>query len=62
MLSAIEIARISEKIVKAIIHDMTDRRGLRQAWESIDDYTRQSIVDEWRRLAAGIVTRNLPST
>ena len=32
---------------KAIIEDLCDRRGLRQAWESIDSDTRKEIKHEW---------------
>lgn len=33
--------------VDAIIADLSDRRGLRQAWESIDEDVRDEIRDEW---------------
>ena len=37
----------AEKIVDAIIEDFTDRRGLRQEWEQIDDETQKEIRDAW---------------
>ena len=35
------------KVVDAIITDFTDRRGLRQAWEGIDDGIRAEIKETW---------------
>jgi len=34
--------------VDAIILDLTDRRGLRQAWEEIDDDIQYEIKNKWR--------------
>lgn len=36
----------AELIVDALIEDFTDRRGLRQEWEQIDDETRNEIRNE----------------
>ena len=33
--------------VNAIISDLCNRRGLRQAWEDIDEDIRQQILDKW---------------
>ncbi len=38
------------KVVKAIIADLTDRRGLRQAWEEIDGDVRAEIRAAWRKI------------
>lgn len=35
------------KIVDGIIRDLTDRRGLRQEWEQIDDGVRDEIRERW---------------
>jgi hypothetical protein len=42
---AIEIK--SAKAVEDIIKDLTDRRGLRQAWEEIDDEIKTEIINKW---------------
>ena len=38
---------IEEEIVFAILHDFTDRRGLRQEWEGIDEEIREEIIETW---------------
>lgn len=38
------------KAVNAIIEDLSDRRGLRQEWESIDNDIQQEIREEWAGL------------
>jgi len=40
------------QIVHEIIADMTDRRGLRQAWEQIDEDIRHEIAETWKKIAA----------
>lgn len=37
----------ARKIVKAIINDLTNRRGLRHEWDQIDDDIRREIVNTW---------------
>lgn len=44
-----------EKIIFDIIHDFTDRRGLRQGWEQIDDDIQEEIIEKWIE----IVTQHL---
>jgi hypothetical protein len=39
--------QLATEIVKAILDDFTDRRGLRQEWEQIDDSIRSEIVETW---------------
>lgn len=39
------------QIVHEIMKDLSDRRGLRQAWEQIDEDIRREILEEWKRLA-----------
>jgi hypothetical protein len=39
--------RVSGSIVGRIVADLTDRRGLRQEWESIDEDVRQEIMETW---------------
>jgi hypothetical protein len=33
--------------VEAIIRDLSDRRGLRQEWEQIDDDIQEEIKETW---------------
>lgn len=38
------------KIVKDIIWDLSDRRGLKGEWNAIDDDIKREIRREWRRI------------
>lgn len=40
-------------VVEAIIADLSDRRGLRQEWQAIDDDIRAEIKATWIRIARG---------
>ena len=40
-----------ERCVDRIVADLTDRRGLRQAWDAIPREVRREIRREWARLA-----------
>ena len=40
-----------QKIVSAIVEDLSDRRGLRQEWEQIDEEIQAEIKQTW----AGII-------
>lgn len=46
------------QIVRDIIHDLRDRRGLRQEWDEIDNEVHQEIEVEW----ASIVRKHLART
>ena len=37
----------SERILFEILHDFTDRRGLRQEWEQIDEDIQNEILQKW---------------
>lgn len=39
--------KIAKKIVDEIIKDLTDRSGLQNVWDSIDDECKEDIKDEW---------------
>jgi hypothetical protein len=41
---------IAQRIVKAIENDLSDRRGLRQEWEQIDDEIKNCIRKEWENI------------
>jgi len=40
---------IETRIVKAIIDDLTDRRGLRQAFEECDEEVQKEIFAAWKK-------------
>jgi excisionase family DNA binding protein len=42
----------ADVIVSRIVRDLTDRRGLRQAWDEIGEDVRDEIVETWRRIVA----------
>ena len=44
----------SEQIVDAIISDLTDRRGLRQEWEMIDEDIQEEIKETWISIVKGL--------
>ncbi len=37
----------AKNIVYQILADFTDRRGLRQEWEQIDDDIKEEIIQKW---------------
>ena len=51
MATAIQI-KAARKAVKAIIDDLSDRRGLRQEWEGIDEDIQLEIKAEWAKMIA----------
>lgn len=46
----------ASEIVRAIYRDFTDRRGLRQAWEQIDDELQAEILTEWEKIVVRVLT------
>lgn len=40
--------------VDSIIADLTDRRGLRQEWEQIDDNIKNDIIEVWESIMRDI--------
>jgi hypothetical protein len=49
--------KTAERIVKAIITDFTDRRGLRQEWEQIDADIQQEIRETWLAIVRKELTK-----
>lgn len=45
----------AEEVVKRILDDLTDRKGLRHAWESIDEEIQQEIIEAWRESAFEVI-------
>ena len=46
MLHGTRVAGFAVTVVKRIVDDLTDRRGLRQAWEEVDEDIQQEVVDK----------------
>lgn len=46
----------SKKIIEALINDLSDRSGLGDEWDQIDEETEQEIKKEW----LAIVKRFMP--
>jgi hypothetical protein len=46
---------IAKRILFEIVDDFTDRRGLRQEWETIDDDIKEEILGAWLE----IIEKNL---
>lgn len=46
-------------IAQSIEDDFTDRRGLRQAWEGIDEETQQEIRDKWTAIVRRVLASQL---
>lgn len=42
---------VANLIVKKIIFDLTDRRGLRQEWDQIDQDIKNEIIMKWEQIA-----------
>lgn len=40
----------AKKILFEIVADFTDRRGLRQEWEQIDDDIQEEILETWLQI------------
>lgn len=51
------IDRVAARIVRAIVKDFTDRRGLRQQWDEIDDDVQAEILAKWQELVAKELAR-----
>lgn len=39
--------KTAKKIVEALVTDLTDRRGLVDAWDSIDQDVQEEIMTKW---------------
>ena len=56
---SLEFKSYLDLAVEAIIVDLTDRGGLSDEWEMIDEDTRQEIKDVWVEIIRQAVTYNL---
>ena len=45
-----EKQKISRRIVDLIIRDISDRSGIGDEWDQIDNECKKEIKDEWRRI------------
>jgi len=48
---------MANKVVDAILFDLTDRRGIKNAWHDIDDDIQEEIKAKW----AAIIAKSYPS-
>jgi len=48
----------SEKIVKALISDLTDRSGFGNVWDSLDDEIQTEIKREWKNIINSVSDRD----
>lgn len=39
-----------QNAVSKIIDDLSDRRGLKQEWDQIDDETKKGILEKWTEI------------
>lgn len=44
----------TDKAVAAILADVTDRRGWRQAWDMFDDDIQEEIKVRWKEILDGL--------
>lgn len=42
-------------IALAIVADLTNRSGLRQTWEGIDDHIQQEIIERWQNIIRAMI-------
>ncbi len=49
---------IAEKIVAEIERDFTDRRGLRQEWEQIDEGIKDEIRATWANIVRNVMSES----
>jgi len=44
-----------EQIVFSILNDFTDRRGLKQEWNQIDEDIQEEIIKKWIKLTKNLL-------
>lgn len=52
---------LERRIAYRILHDMTDRRGLRQQWEQIDEEIQEELIASWIELVSAELTAQEPT-
>jgi hypothetical protein len=45
-----------ERIVQGVVAYLSDRRGLRQQWDQIDEETKEEILEAWRQIIRDAAT------
>lgn len=56
------ILRHADLIVKEIVKDISDRRGLKHEWEAIDEDIQNEIKSKWRQIIYKELTKDAPTT
>ncbi len=46
---------VAAKLIKALLKDLTDRRGLGHEFEAIDDDIKKEIIDVWIAIASKFI-------
>lgn len=49
---------VVERIVLRLRRDIDDRRGLRQAWDDLDEETCAEIIERWSEIIADEIKRD----
>ena len=44
------LSKTAKRIIKRIEQDITDRCGIGNEWEAIDDESKKEIRDEWQQI------------
>lgn len=53
-----KVSKEARDAVKQIIDDMTDRRGLRQEWDAIDDDIQKEIRETWQKIVHEAIVKD----
>jgi hypothetical protein len=51
---------IVDRIVNRIISDLTDRSGLEDEWDQIDDTVQDEIRDTWKSIVVDEISKSNP--
>lgn len=51
------VERVAREVREKIVADIRDRRGLRQAWDDIDEDVQQEIESTHDAIVAGVIGR-----
>ena len=52
------MSTLSRKMVNKILEDLTDRRGLRQAWDEIDEEIQEEIRTSWTIIIDNVINED----
>ncbi len=55
------VTPLAKKLIRAILRDLNDRRGFRQAWEFVDVKVQRHIVRELQRAVQKVLDDEAPA-